>query len=106
MVDKGAVERLEHVAATPFKRLSYTEAVAILEDVVRTKKKKFQYPVRSAPMQETKHLAPSGRQELRLYCPHVQCIISASFDTEQSFDQGGPWTLCPLSNWAILRSKL
>ena len=46
MVDKGAVERLEHVAATPFKRLSYTDAVAILEDVVRTKKKKFQYPVR------------------------------------------------------------
>jgi len=49
MVDKGAVERLEHVAATPFKRLSYTDAVAILEDVVRSKKKKFQYPVRCAP---------------------------------------------------------
>ena len=28
MVDKTAVERLEHVAATPFKRLSYTDAVA------------------------------------------------------------------------------
>ena len=49
MVDKTAVERLRHVAATPFKRLSYTEAVAILEDVVKSKKKKFQFPVRPPP---------------------------------------------------------
>jgi len=45
-VDKTAVERLEHVASTPFKRLSYTEAVEILEGVVRDKKKKFEFPVR------------------------------------------------------------
>ncbi len=45
-MDKTAVERLEHVASTPFKRLSYTEAVEILEGVVRDKKKKFEFPVR------------------------------------------------------------
>jgi asparaginyl-tRNA synthetase len=44
-VDKTAVARLEHVASTPFKRLSYTEAVEILEGVVRDGKKKFEFPV-------------------------------------------------------------
>ena len=44
--DAGAIARLEAVAATPFKRLSYTEAVEILEEVVRSKKKKFEFPVR------------------------------------------------------------
>lgn len=45
-VDSGTVARLEAVAETPFKRLSYTEAVEILEEVVRSKKKKFEFPVR------------------------------------------------------------
>ena len=34
------------MAETPFKRLSYTEAIEILEEVVRSKKKKFEFPVR------------------------------------------------------------
>lgn len=46
MVDKTATERLRLVASTPFKRLSYTEAIEILEEVVKSKKKKFVYPVR------------------------------------------------------------
>lgn len=46
-IDKTAVQRLEHVAKTPFKRLSYTEAVEILEEAIRTKKKKFEFKVRS-----------------------------------------------------------
>ena len=50
------MERLEHVAATPFKRLSYTDAIAILEEVVRSKKKKFQYPVH--------HCSPEANYEL------------------------------------------
>ncbi len=52
MVDKTALERLRHVADTPFKRISYTEAVEILEGVVRDKKKKFEFPVppSSTPM--------------------------------------------------------
>lgn len=49
MVDKTALERLRHVADTPFKRISYTEAVEILEGVVRDKKKKFEFPVLFCP---------------------------------------------------------
>ena len=45
MVDKTALERLQHVAHTPFKRLSYTEAIDILEKVVADGKKKFEFPV-------------------------------------------------------------
>lgn len=45
MIDKTALDRLRHVAETPFKRLSYTDAVEILEGVVRDKKKKFEFPV-------------------------------------------------------------
>jgi len=45
MVDKSALERLRHVAETPFKRITYTEAVEILEGVVRDGKKKFEFPV-------------------------------------------------------------
>ena len=48
MVDKGAIDRLQHVASTPFKRLTYTEAIEILEGVVRDGKKKFEFPVSGA----------------------------------------------------------
>lgn len=47
MVDKGAVERLEQVASSPFKRVSYTEAIDILKEVVASGKKKFEFPVRA-----------------------------------------------------------
>ncbi len=40
-VDKGLVERLEHVANSDFGRLSYTDAIAELEKV----KDRFEYPV-------------------------------------------------------------
>ncbi|GAB4818156.1 hypothetical protein N2152v2_005202 [Parachlorella kessleri] len=45
MIDKTAIARLEQVANSPFKRVSYTEAIEILEEVVRSKKKKFDYKV-------------------------------------------------------------
>ena len=45
MVDKGAIARLEQVASTPFKRVSYTEAIEILEGVVAAGKKTFEYAV-------------------------------------------------------------
>lgn len=35
--DKGAIDRLKMVASTDFVRLSYTEAVAILEEVAKEK---------------------------------------------------------------------
>jgi asparaginyl-tRNA synthetase len=44
MVDPLAIERLEGVAASPFKRLSYTEAVAELEAAVAGGKN-FEFPV-------------------------------------------------------------
>jgi asparaginyl-tRNA synthetase len=45
MIDSEAINRLEQVASTPFMRLSYTEAIEKLEEVVKEGKKKFQYPV-------------------------------------------------------------
>jgi asparaginyl-tRNA synthetase len=40
-VEKGLVERLKHVIDTPFKRVTYTEGVQILEDLIKEKKVKF-----------------------------------------------------------------
>ncbi len=40
-VDKGLLDRLTHVATSPFERVSYTEAV----DLLKKAPKKFQYPV-------------------------------------------------------------
>jgi asparaginyl-tRNA synthetase len=40
-VEKGLIERLKHVLETPFRRLNYTEAVAIL----RNSGKHFEFPV-------------------------------------------------------------
>lgn len=42
--DKTAIERLEHVASTPMTKVSYTEAIKILEEHV-AKGKKFEEPV-------------------------------------------------------------
>lgn len=41
-IDKGAIARLEKTLESPFKRISYTEAVEILVDAIKTKKKKFE----------------------------------------------------------------
>ncbi len=40
-IEKGLIERLKHVSSNPFERLSYTEAISILENA----KHKFEYPV-------------------------------------------------------------
>jgi len=45
MIDSEAINRLEQVASTPFMRLSYTDAIAKLEEVVKNGEKKFQFPV-------------------------------------------------------------
>jgi asparaginyl-tRNA synthetase len=44
MIDPTALERLQQVAATPFKRVTYTEAIELLEKAV-AEGKKFEYPV-------------------------------------------------------------
>ncbi len=41
-VDPKVLERLQHVAGTAFTRITYTKAVEILTDAIRTKKKKFE----------------------------------------------------------------
>ena len=43
--DATVVDRLQKVADATFQRLSYTEAVDILVDAIRTKKKKFENKV-------------------------------------------------------------
>mmetsp|Transcript_7023 Transcript_7023/g.5274 ORF Transcript_7023/g.5274 Transcript_7023/m.5274 type:complete len:364 (+) Transcript_7023:693-1784(+) len=40
-IEKGLIERLQHVIDTPFKRVTYTEAVEILEQDIKDKKVKF-----------------------------------------------------------------
>ncbi|KAK9905717.1 hypothetical protein WJX75_005086 [Coccomyxa subellipsoidea] len=44
-VDKGAIARLQQIANTPFERITYTRAIEILEEVVKSKKKKFEFAV-------------------------------------------------------------
>ena len=50
-VDKGLIERLEHVASSDFGRVSYTEAVKILEQ----HNDKFDYPVHWGSDLQTEH---------------------------------------------------
>ena len=53
-VDKGLLERLEHVASSDFARVSYTEAVQILEKAVADGHK-FDYPVSWGIDLQTEH---------------------------------------------------
>ena len=53
-VDKGLIGRLEHVAGSDFVRVSYTDAVAILEDAVASGTK-FEYPVSWGIDLQTEH---------------------------------------------------
>jgi len=53
-IEKGLIERLKHVRDTPFKRLDYTEAVAILEGAI-AKGQKFEYPVKWGTDLQSEH---------------------------------------------------
>ena len=53
-VDKGLIERLTHVATSDFARVTYTEAVSILEDAV-AKGHAFEYPVSWGIDLQTEH---------------------------------------------------
>ncbi|MBR2684387.1 MAG: asparagine--tRNA ligase [Atopobiaceae bacterium] len=53
-VDKGLLNRLEHVASSDFARVSYTEAIAILEEA-QAKGTKFDYPVSWGADLQTEH---------------------------------------------------
>ena len=53
-VDKGLIERLEHVAGSDFARVSYTDAIAILEEA-QNGGTKFEYPVSWGCDLQTEH---------------------------------------------------
>lgn len=51
-VQKGLLEKLKHVSESPFKRITYTEAI---EALLGAKKKKFEYPVKWGVDLQTEH---------------------------------------------------
>ncbi len=53
-VDKGLLDRLEHVASSDFARVTYTDAIAILEEA-QAKGTKFDYPVSWGADLQTEH---------------------------------------------------
>ena len=53
-VDKGLLDRLEHVASSDFARVTYTEAIQILEDA-QAAGTKFDYPVHWGADLQTEH---------------------------------------------------
>ena len=54
-VDKGLLDRMQHIVSSDFGRVTYTEAVAILEEAVKAKKVEFQYPVEWGIDLQTEH---------------------------------------------------
>lgn len=44
-VEKGLFDRLKMVIETPFKRITYTEAIKVLEEKIKKKKAKFEMKV-------------------------------------------------------------
>merc|ERR1719311_1095109 len=44
-VEKGLIQRINKVINTPFKRVDYTDAIKILEENIKSKKVKFEFPV-------------------------------------------------------------
>ncbi|GLC38631.1 hypothetical protein PLESTB_000454300 [Pleodorina starrii] len=55
MVDNTALARLQQVASTPFKRVSYTEAIELLQDVVARGVKQFEFKVEWGIDLQTEH---------------------------------------------------
>ncbi len=53
-IEKGLLARLKHVQETPFRRLPYTEAIAILESAIRNGKK-FEFPVKWGTDLQSEH---------------------------------------------------
>ncbi len=53
-IEKGLLTRLQHVMDTPFRRLPYTEAIAILQKAIAGGKK-FEYPVKWGTDLQSEH---------------------------------------------------
>ena len=57
-ISKGLIERLEHIVKEPFERVTYTDAVSILEKT----DKKFEYPVSWGIDLQSEHERYLGRR--------------------------------------------
>ena len=53
-IEKGVIERLQHVIAAPFRRVSYTECIRVLEAAVK-KGKKFEFPIAWGKDMQSEH---------------------------------------------------
>jgi asparaginyl-tRNA synthetase len=53
-IEPGLIARLKHVLETPFRRLPYTEAIALLEGAVKGGKK-FEYPIKWGTDLQSEH---------------------------------------------------
>jgi asparaginyl-tRNA synthetase len=53
-IEKGLLQRLDHVLKTPFRRLPYTDAIKVLEQAI-AKGEKFEYPVKWGTDLQSEH---------------------------------------------------
>ncbi|MFN7020524.1 MAG: asparagine--tRNA ligase [Phycisphaerales bacterium] len=54
-IEKGLIDRLKHVLESPFKRITYTQAIEILEEAIKSGKKKFEFPVKWGTDLQSEH---------------------------------------------------
>ncbi|MGQ0628314.1 MAG: asparagine--tRNA ligase [Phycisphaerales bacterium] len=54
-IQKGTIANLQQIIDKPFLRVTYTEGVRVLEEVIRTGKKKFEYPVQWGKDLQSEH---------------------------------------------------
>ena len=73
----GLIERLQFVTKTPFKRITYTEAVDVLMNSSHYKKKKFKYEVNWGTDLQSEHERYLVEKEFK--CPVIITDYPASF---------------------------
>ena len=85
--DKGCIDRLRMVASTPFVRISYTEAVELLEEAVRGGKK-FENAVEWGIDLASEHERYSSMCSCFIYLLEIWMLISCFALTLQILDRG------------------
>jgi UDP-glucose 4-epimerase len=81
-IEKGVVATLEHVVASPFERVSYTEAVAILEKSGRA----FEFPVRWGADLQSEHERYLTEEKIRrpvVVTDYPRAIKEANLDANR-----------------------
>ena len=54
-IAKGTIANLQHIVEKPFLRVTYTEGVKVLEEAIKSGKKKFEYPVQWGKDLQSEH---------------------------------------------------